>query len=349
MHPKSFLPVLLFGCAALPLGAQVAAGPAEVRTVHPQRGDIDRFVALPGTLRADQQVTLYPKVAGYLKSVAVDKGDRVRAGQVLAELEVPELIADSARYQAEVAVAETAFRRETEAQAKAPDLVLPAAVDEAKARLEIARANLNRTATLLAYTHIVAPFGGTIAMRFADAGAFVAAPSAGGPAQNAALFTLVDFSTIRVQVPVPEIEAARIQAGQPVQVTVDGLAGKVFTGTVSRLGYVLDEATRTMLVEADLPNADGTLRPGMYARVRVGVERHQNALLVPVEALVMEKTNAFVFLAADGRAKKTPVKAGFNDGARVELLSGLDATAAVILAGKLTLADGQPVAAKEAP
>jgi RND family efflux transporter MFP subunit len=344
MNTKIFLRVALLGLAAtLSLGAQTVTAPLEVRTVRPQRGDIDRYVTLPGTLRADQQVTLYPKVAGYLKTIGVDKGDRVSAGQVLAEIEVPELVADATRYRAEMEVAEAAFRRVGAAMAKSPDLIVPAAADEAKARLQVAKANLERTETLLGYTHIVAPFAGTITMRFADAGAFVAAPSAGGTAQNAALFTLMDFSTIRAQVPVPEIEAARVRPGQPVKVTIDGLAGKVFVGQVTRLGYALDEATRTMLVEADLPNPAGELRPGMYAKARIGVERHTDTLLIPVDALVMEKTVASAFVATDGKAQKIPLTIGFNDGQQVEVIKGLDAGQAVILLGKLTLAPGQPV------
>ena len=328
---------------AAPLVAQPAAAPLEVKTARAQRGEIFHYVALPGTLRADQQVTLYPKVAGYLKTIAVDKGDQVRAGQVLAEIEVPELVAEVARYRADVEVADVAFRRVTTAQAKSPDLIVPATVDEAKARVQIAKANLARTETLLGYTHIVAPFAGTITMRFADAGAFLAAPSAGGSAQNAALFTLADFHTVRAQVAVPEIEVARVRVGQPVKVSVDGLPGKVFAGQVSRIGYALDEATRTMLVEADLANPDGELRPGMYARARIGVEQHTDALLIPADALVMEKTAAFAFVATGGKAQKIPLTIGFNDGQQVEVLKGLDAAQSVILVGKLTLVPDQAV------
>ncbi len=347
MNSPIFFRAGIFALCVFPLGAQPAA-PVEVKTVHPQRGEIVRYVGLPGTLHADQQVTLYPKVAGYLKTIAVDKGDQVRAGQVLAELEVPELAADVARYRADVAVAKVALERVTAAQAKAPDLITPAAADEAKARLQIAQASLDRTETLLGYARIVAPFAGTITMRFADVGAFLAAPSAGGAAQNAALFTLANFRTVRVQIPVPEIEASRVRPGQPVKLGVDGLAGKVFSGQVSRMGYALDESTRTMLVEADLPNSDGELRPGMYARARLGVEKHTDALLIPADALVMEKTAAFAFVANGGKAQKIPLTIGFNDGAQVEVLKGLDAAQAVILVGRLTLAPEQPVNATEA-
>ena len=103
-----------------------------------------------------------------------------------------------------------------------------------------------------------------------------------------------------------------------------------------------------MLVEADLPNPGLAFRPGMYAMIKVGVEKHTDVLTIPVDALVMEKTNAFAYVVADGKAKKTAIKIGFNDGARVEVAGGLEPAAAVILVGKLVLADAQPVSATEA-
>ena len=174
-----------------------------------------------------------------------------------------------------------------------------------------------------------------------DLGAFIPAATGGGGAQSAAVVTVMDYSIVRVQVPVTELEAALVAKGQPVKVALDGLPGKVFDGQVTRFAGALDEATRTMLVEAELPNPGHALRPGMYASVRVGVEKHTNVLLVPSEALVMEKTAAFVFVADGGKAKKTPVKIGFNDGTKVEIVSGIAETAKVILVGKTTLEIGR--------
>lgn len=353
MNKKSFLAsaafagtLLLF--AAGPLQSADAPKPVDVKTTVPSRGDIFRFVTLPGSIKANQQVTLYAKVAGYLKSLNVDKGDRVTAGQALGEIELPELAADSVKYRAEIKVAQTDFTRLEAARKSAPDLVTPQAVDEAQGRLDIAKANLERTETLLNYSKLTAPFGGVVTMRYVDPGAFIPAATSGSAAQTAAIVTLMDFDTVRAQVAVPEIEAALVRTGEPVRVTTESLPGKNFAGNVSRMSYALDDATRTMLVEADLPNADLTLRPGMYATIKVGVEKHADTLLLPVEALVMEKANAFVFVANDGKAKKTPVKIGFNDGAKVEVLSGLNGNEAVILVGKLALADGAAITVMEA-
>jgi RND family efflux transporter MFP subunit len=452
----------------------LAADAPAVRVATPTRGDIHRFVTQPGTIRPLQQVTLYARLPGYVKSIAVDKGDAVKAGAILADLDAPELIldrarargelakaqadvaragaelakakADIARTQAEIALAKAGahkaeadlhaakavaaraqaelpkaqaelnvakldFERFVEGRRKAPDLVVPAQVDAAKARLEtataqigvlrataeaaaaeaeaanarragteasiqaanaqaeaakasheaaravvaafeasveVAQAVMQRTETLAQFTRLTAPFSGVITARFVDVGAFIPAATSGNAAQNAALVTLMDFDTVRVQVPMTELEAALVAKGQPVKVALDGLPGKVFEGTVTRFAGALDETTRTMLVEAELSNPSHALRPGMYATVRVGVEQHTNVMLVPSEALVMEKTAAFLFLVTDGKAKKTPVKIGFNDGAKVEVTSGLAETAKVILVGKLALADGQAVNATEA-
>lgn len=328
--------------------------PIEVKVTRPTRGEITRYVTLPGTIRANQQATLYAKVAGYLRSLTVDKGDRVQAGQSLGEIEVPELLADAAKFRAELVRAEAEMKvadveagRLAKAQKQASDLVLPQTVDNVEGRLamtranvELARANLERTETLLRYAHVTAPFAGIVTARFVDPGAFIPAATSGSAAQTAAIVTLADFNTVRAQVALPEIEAALAQVGQPVTLTVEGLAGKTFEAKVSRLGYALDDATKTMLIEADLPNPDLALRPGMYATVKVGVEKHADALVIPIEALVMEKVNAFTFVADGGKARKTAIKIGFNDGAKVQVVSGLTGNEAVLLVGTMTLADG---------
>ena len=364
-HQLSFR-LIAVAATMLPLCYMTAAAeapkPVDVKTTHPARGEIIRYVTLPGTIKANQQATLYAKVAGYLKSLSVDKGDRVQAGQSLGEIEAPELLADVAKYKAElvraeseVKVAELESGRLAKAQKQSPDLILPQALDTSEGRLAMARAgvgmaraNLDRTDTLLGYSKITAPFAGIVTARFVDPGAFIPAATSGSAAQTATIVTIADFNTVRAQVALPETEAALAQVGQPVKLSVEGLPGKTFTGKISRMSYALDDVTKTMPIEVDLPNADLTLRPGMYASVKVGVEKHTDALLIPAEALVMEKMNAFVFVAVSGKAKKSAIKAGFNDGTKVEVLSGLKGDEAVILIGKMTLADGVPVNVMEA-
>jgi membrane fusion protein (multidrug efflux system) len=287
-------------------------------------------------------------VAGYLKTITVDKGDWVNDGQVLAEIEVPEMAADLAKYRAELEVAEIDYRRVRDAQNKAPDLVMVQAVDTAKAKYDVAKANLDRLETLLGFAKIIAPFSGVISRRMVDPGAFIPAATSSSAAQSAALVTVTDSSRIRVQVAVPESEVPFIRIGLPVQVTVEELRGRVFAGSVTRYTHTLDDATKTMLTEIEILNPKGELYPGMYASVRLELERKKDVLLLPAEALVVEKTRTSVFAVQDNKAVKVPVKPGFNDGVLVEVVEGLKAEQLVVLAGKQTITDGQSVTAVEA-
>jgi membrane fusion protein (multidrug efflux system) len=313
----------------------------------PKRGEIARSITLPCfRILAYQEATLYAKVSGYLKTLTVDKGDAVKEGQLLAEIEVPELLADEVQYKAETAVTRTNYERMAEARQRAPDLVVPQTVDDLRGQWEVARAKLQRTQTLLQYARIVAPFTGIITARFVDPGAFIPAATTGSRPQSAAMVALMDYSRVRVQVFVPEMEVPFIKNGLPVQVMVEELPGRSFPGTVTRFAHALDEATKTMLTEIEMPNPSGAVRPGAYASVRLEVERRPDALLVPVGAVVVEKAGTFVFTVADNKAKKAPVRTGFNDGVNVEV-SDLKPDERVILIGKQTLTDGQPVNAVE--
>ncbi len=336
--------------SAVIFSASLAAAdaPAEATVVSPRRGDIHRFVSLPGGLRANQQVTLHAKVAGYLKSISVDRGDAVKTGQMLAEIEIPEVAAEQTRREAELHVAKIELGRLKAAREKAPDLITPQAWDTVAGKVAIAEAALAQGEAMLRFARISAPFAGIVTMRYVDPGAFVPAATAGSGPSAAAIVTLMDFSTVRGHVAVPEVESARVKVGQPVVLTTESLPGRTFKGAVSRHSGALDEATRSLLVEADFANPDLTLRPGMYVTAKVGVELHTGALLVPVAALVREKAAAFLFLLADGKANRVPVKIGFNDGSNVEILDGIAETARVLIPGKGALVAGQAVNAVEA-
>jgi RND family efflux transporter MFP subunit len=327
-----------------------AEGPAAlaVTFARPVRGEIARRVTLPGSVQAYQQAILYAKVAGYLKSIRVDKGDSVKAGDLLADIEVPELEADLTKFRVEAEVAKLEYDRLRDAREKSPDLVIPQAVDEARGKSEVARANCLRTETLLGYAKIVAPFSGVVTRRMVDPGAFIPAATSGSAAQNAAVLTLMDFSRVRVQVPVPEREAALVRPGSPATISVEGLPGRTFDGTVTRVSFALDEATRTMLAEIELKNPRAQLRPGMYASVTIVAETRRDALLVPTSALAVDKGGSAVFALVGNTARRQAVRTGFNDGVRAEILDGLRPDQLVILVGKQALSDGQVVAATEA-
>lgn len=342
--------VLLCGCSrAQDSRPAKTVTPIAVQTILPERGEIARRISLP-TFRilAFQEATLFAKVSGYLKSISVDKGDAVKEGQLLAQIEVPELLADEMEYKAEMEVARTNYDRLVEARGKAPDLVVPQTIDDLRGKAEVAQAKLQRVRTLLEFARITAPFSGTITARFADPGAFIPAATGASAPQSAALVTLMDFSRIRVQVYVPETEVPFVRNELPCQIRVEELPAKVFEGTVTRFAHALDQGSKSMLTEIELPNPTAQLRPGMYANVLLEVERKSDALLVPVGAVLVEKAGSSVFIVSEGKAKKTPVRIGFNDGKNAEIVEGLAITQPVILSGKQTLNDGQPVTVSEA-
>jgi membrane fusion protein (multidrug efflux system) len=225
-------------------------------------------VVLPAEVVAYQSALLTAKVAGYLKSIPVDKGDKVKSGDLIADIEVPELLADRVQYRAQVDVAQREFDRMQQAAKTAPDLVTPDSLDNARGRLEVARAQLDRVNALLSYARITAPFSGTITARYVDPGAFIPVPSQSSQ-QSAAIVTLMDFSRVRIQMGVPESDAYRIRPGCPVTFSAVGVPDKRFTTSITRVSYALERNVRTMLAEIDMENPGGVLQPGMYLSVEV--------------------------------------------------------------------------------
>ncbi len=341
---------LVTGCRETPpeSAAPTPVPPLSVPVTQVRRGPITRSIHLPANIRALQQATLYAKVAGYLREITVDRGDSVKAGAVLAEIEAPELLADTAKYQAEVAVAQSDYQRLAAALKQAPDLVVPLTVETAKGRYEMALAGAKRNETLLGFTKIIAPFPGVVTRRWADVGALIPAATATSSPQGAAVVTLMDFSRVRVEVFIPEPEAPLLKPGLMAEVKVEELPGRTFPGPVTRIAWSLDEATKTMPIEIELANPDGTLRPGMFATARIAVSQKADVPLLPAAALVVEKARTSVFLLVDGKAKKVPVKVGFEDGTSFEVLDGVSPEAQVIVTGRLPLTDGQPVNRAEA-
>lgn len=347
--------VLIESSAVIVLGAVAAAcsrtegnaapaavtPPTEVRITRLANAPITRSVTLPAQVLADRQATLYSKVSGYLQSIAVDKGDTVKAGAVLAHIEMPELMAARAKQEAELKAAEAEYGRLEESLKKAPDLVVPQMVDQSRGRLEIARANLQQSETMLRYATLTAPFAGVVTQRFVDPGALIQT--------GTSIVTLMDFSKVRLQVAVPELEASRVAVGQPVSVVTENLPGLQFEGKVARFSYALDMASRTMLAEVSLDNPKLALRPGMLVTAKLGIERKDGAVVMPTEALVMEKVNAFAYIVDGEKAAKRPIKIGFNDGKNVEVLEGLSNNDSIILVGKLSMSNGLPIRVAAAP
>jgi RND family efflux transporter MFP subunit len=323
--------------------ASTSPGLVTATLVSPKRGEIWRSVTLPGNATPNQQAALYAKVGGYLKEIRVDKGDVVQQGDLLIKIEVPELIADQARLEAEHEAAKINYQRIMDAQAKSPDLVTRQSVDEGNGRYLAAKAARDRAQTLLGFCDVRAPFSGVITRRFVDPGAFIPAATTGSAAPGNPMVTVADFSIIRLQVGVPEQESSLIKNGLPVEATFEALPGQKFSAVISRSTHALDSGTKTLMIEIDLKNGDQKILPGMYAVAKIGLEKHVDALLIPSAAVLTEKNGASIFAVRNGKAAKVPVKTGFNDGQMTEILDAAVENETVAVRPSRALSDGDAV------
>ena len=230
--------------------------------------------------------------------------------------------------------------------AAAATRVLEAKADAAEARsaIRLARARFDRAKVLVGYTRIVAPFDGVITRRNFHPGAFIRSATEGTPEP---LLTAMRTDRVRVVIQVPDLDVPLLDVGDKATIAVDALKGREFHGTVSRLGKSEDPSTRTMRVEVDLPNGDGLLIEGMYGRATIELQPPSNRLTVPAACVVGHagRGNAAVFVIRNGAARRTPVTLGGDDGASVEVLSGLGPNDEVIVRPGGTLNDGASVQA----
>ncbi len=325
----------------------------KVTVVHPSRGDMSRSITLPGDLVGFYQSALYAKVTGYLKSITVDKGDAVKAGQVLAVIEVPELDQQLSRARTNLEVQRITYERLAGVWKSDPRLVARQDVDIAKGKYDEAKANVDELLAMDSYRRIVAPFDGVITERFVDPGALIHAggqQSVAAPMQGAArpggsaapVLSIARLDKLRVYVYVPQGQVGAIREGMPVTIDVQGLHGKHFSGTVVRFAHSLDLATRTMLTEVDLDNPGHELYPGMYAQVTLTLESHPDALRVPAGA-VGGINHDKVLVVKDGRIVEVPIAVGIVDNRYAEITSGLSKTSLVVNGFANTWAQGQAV------
>lgn len=255
----------LFVAGILCSGAALAASGAEGPTGS---DDGSGGIVLPARVVAYQAALITAKVAGYVQRIPVDKGDRVHAGDLIAQLDVPELQADRLRYAAEADVAQKNYERMLRAVKVAPDLVTPEQVEVQRGQVEVAKAELARVDALLRYARVTAPFSGTVTARYVDPGAFVPVPT--GSAQGGGrIVMLMSLSRIRIQIPVPESEAPLVKAGCKVIVSAPDLQGVRFATSITRVSGALSSKSQTMLAEVDMPNPQHRLLPGMYVSVRL--------------------------------------------------------------------------------
>ena len=312
-----------------------------VVVIRPDRGDMIRSIALPGDLVGLYQSTLYAKVTGYLKSISVDKGDWVKNGQVLAEIEVPELQQRLARARADLEVQNLTYQRLEQVWKSDPRLVARQDVDIAHGKYFEAKAQMDELEAMVSYTKIVAPFDGVITGRFVDPGALIKAggeQTASAPEQGSAhpsggtspVLSLASIDTMRTYVYVPQDGVGSIRRGMPAKLTLQDLPGHSFDGTVARYSNSLDLGTRTMLTEIDLKNPGHQLYPGMYANVTLELERHRDALKLPESAIGNSPDGKYVMIAQGGKLRRQDVTVGINTGKSVEIVHGLSGGETVV-------------------
>ena len=320
----------------------VPAGAIVVQTIQPQRRDLARTLSLPANVSPWVQATLFAKVPGYLKWMGADKGDEVKSGQSLALIDAPEIEQQLQEAEADYRIKQLTFQRLHNAWQDNPEVVAKQDVDVAESAAKASRHLRDRRRTQLEYTKVSAPFSGTITARFADPGALIQSAS-GSATQAAPLFTLMDLSTIRVYISVPQETALKAKPGTKAVVSVREIPGQEFHTTVARTTEALDPATRTLLVELNLPNKTHDLRPGMFVTARLVLEERPQVLAIPPAALVSTGSGKSVFIVENGRAKQVPVKTGLDDGLWVEVIEGLQDHMEVVLVGKAGLTNGQPL------
>ena len=324
--------------------------PLLVRAISPRVADLEVSLHYTADILPIERTDILPtEVSGRLQSVLVDKGDRVNKGELLATIDRSELedhvrqaeanLRDAqARYEnARISWQRYAelFERGFVARQERDNAEMELSV--AEARLENSRAALAVANTRLGYMEIRAPFPGYVARRYLDPGAQVR--SDGEP-----ILTLMRFAPVKVNVPVLERDVRWIELGLPARLEVDAYPGEVFVGKVVRFAPALDLVTRTLEAEVNIPNPELRLKPGMYGRVSLIAEVHQDALLLPRQAVIPGGNGEYwVYVVQQGRATRTPVEVGYEQGDEVEVTEGVALTDRVIVAGADKVEEGSPV------
>jgi len=280
-----------------------------------------RQLKFPASIHGFVETPIYAKVAGYLKTINVDKGDRVKQGQILAVVESPEL-----DHQVENARATYIDRKITDDRTQMlanTGVVAQQAADDSRAAMLEAKEALNQLIATKEYEVIRAPFEGIVTARNADPGTLAPALTA-STAGNNPILTMATLKPLRIYADVPQSAAPYIKDGDQVAVSVREYPQRTFAGTITRHPDALNGDTRTMLVEVDLGNNDGALLPGMYAMVAFAISSISGAPMVPDDALVFHGGKVFVPVVRDRKMHLAEATLGYDDGVNVEVTSGIN-------------------------
>jgi membrane fusion protein (multidrug efflux system) len=326
------------------MSAKGGSAPAPVNAVTVEAVKVAR-ISLPqtitavGSLRSDESITVRPEVAGRISAIRFQEGLRVAKGDTLVTLDAAINDAEVQQARANLTLAKSKFDRSVDL-AKS-NFISGQAKDEAENNLKVAQAALTLTEAKLAKTTIKAPFSGIIGLRLVSVGDYVK--------EGADIVNLESIDPLKVDFRVPEMYLAQVKVGQPLSINLDAMPGKTFEGRVFAVNPLLDAAGRAVVIRAQVRNADTSLRPGMFARVRLVTKDVQNALVVPEQSLVPQGEEQFVFKVVDGKAVRAKVEIGQRRDGKAEVVQGVSADDTVVTAGQLKLRDGVPVRLAGAP
>ncbi len=321
-----------------------------VAVALPEEGAPQEEIPLPGTMQAFTDAPIYARTNGYLKRRYVDIGTRVRAGQLLAEIDAPELEQQLQQARADLATAEANAKLAQTTAARYRDLIKTESVaqqdldnangnlDAKTAAAESARANEKRLEQLHAFTRIEAPFDGVVTARNTDVGALI---DSGSNARE--LFHLADTRKLRVFVNVPEVYSRAARTGLAADLTLRDFPDRRFAGTLVRTAEAIDVGSRTLLTEIDVDNPRGELLPGSYCEVHLKLPKAASTLKLPVSALIFRTDGLQVATMRNGRVLLKTVTVGRDFGDSVEITSGLNTTDQVIVNPPDSVTTGQVV------
>lgn len=326
-----------------------------VAVIHPKRGEMKDEISLPGNIMAFTDAPIYARTNGYLKKWYADIGTHVRAGQLIAEIESPEVDqqldqarADLNQAQANLKLAELTLSRyqallKLEAIAKQDVDNANGAYEANKATVASQAANVKRLEQMVGFEKVFAPFDGVITVRNTDVGALInAGAGTGGTSQE--LFHISTTNKLRIFVSVPQMYSHAAAVGVTADITLAESPGRKFMGKVSRNSEVIDPSTRTLLTEVDIDNPAGQLMPGAYAEVHLKLPSQSAALLLPVTALVFRAEGLQVAVVHDGnRAELVHITLGRDFGTEVEVTSGITERDQVIVNPPDSLTTGAAV------
>jgi len=329
-----------------------AAAITPVNVVSPQRGAPILEIRLPGTTQAFTDAPIFARTNGYVKAWYFDIGAHVKRGQLLAEIESPEVDQQLQQARADLATAQANMRQAQITADRWSELLKSDAVSRqetdqavstlsaAKATVESNAANVRRLEQLQGFEKIYAPFDGVITARNLDIGVLV---DAGATTPARELFHMAAIDTLRVFVAVPEIYSRAARPGTAATLTLDEYPGRSFHGTLVRTSNAIDLNSRTLNVEVDVDNPGGELLPGAYAFVHLQLPRHIASVTVPASTLLFRAEGLRVAVVRNGEAQLVPVAIGRDYGLTVEIVSGLQPTDQVIVSPSDSLTSGTRV------